>query len=71
METESILSNVSSETEVDALPLPFFNLGPVEWSCHGLQGRTANSLKHGSERYWVIYCPTKGIKLQDTIALET
>jgi len=60
METDSILSSVSSETDVDNLPPPFVNLGPVEWSCHGLQGRAANSLQHGNERYWVIYSPTNG-----------
>lgn len=45
------------------LPPPFFNVGPVEWKCHGLQARLANSTKHGSRRYWVMYCPSDGMSL--------
>jgi osomolarity two-component system sensor histidine kinase CHK1 len=51
--------------------LPFTNLGPIEWEFHGLQARVANSPMHGSERYWVTYCPTNGKYIQFRLALTS
>jgi|SRR5579859_7109542 len=41
--------------------LPFAELGEVEWQAHGLEMRSGIYLNHGSERYWVVYCPFNGI----------
>jgi hypothetical protein len=58
METDLTLSAAEGD-----LPAPFYNVGPVEWKCHGLHARLANYSKGGSQRYWVMYCPNNGSSL--------
>lgn len=70
METDSIFESASSEPEPFPLPSPFVQVGPVEWACHGLQARAANSLKHGNERYWVTYCPSNGTLFHIFVAIH-
>jgi hypothetical protein len=54
--------SLSTRSDPFQLGWPFTQLGPVEWSCHGLQARAANSLNHGNQRYWVTYCPSSGTR---------
>ena len=55
-------SSTLAAAEVD-LPAPFYNVGPIEWKCHGLQARLANYSKGGTQRYWVMYCPKNGTSI--------
>lgn len=68
MESESTQFNFSEESDM-SLPAMFVQVGPVEWACHGLQARTADSLSHGNKRYWVTYCPSNGARYNHTFAL--